>query len=80
VWCQRNYLSFTCGFTSLCRFLPLALNARLFVVLSTARFSENSILLNLAIEALQCGLKCFILADFDFRHPESPPSRPLFEV
>lgn len=41
---------------------------------------EDAVLLNFAIKALQRGLKRLILADFDFRQPESPLSWPVFEA
>ncbi len=47
-------------------FFSFALDARFLVVCSAASFGENAVLLNFAVEALECGLKRFMLADFDF--------------
>ena len=48
-------------------------DTRFLIVFSTPCFSEDAILLNLAIEPLESGLKRFVFADFDFRHSVSPP-------
>lgn len=42
-------------------------------MLSAASLSQNAILLNLAVEALQSRFKRFVFADFDFRHQGIPP-------
>src|SRR5438093_1622224 len=44
---------------------------------SASSFSKNTVLLNLAIEAFKCGLKRFMVANPDFRHPGSPPHGPF---
>ncbi|SRR2546427_13204934 len=43
-----------------------ALDARLFVVCSTASFSQNAVLLNFSTEPFESALKRFVFADFDF--------------
>ena len=54
-------------------FFFLAFDARFFVMLSTASFSQNAVLLNLAVETLESDFKRLIFADFDLRHQGSPP-------
>jgi len=71
------YLTLTRSFTASCGFFSFSLNARLFVVLSTAGFRKDAILLNFAVKAFQRSLERLILADLDFRH-QYPPSRGLF--
>ena len=46
--------------------LPLAFGTGRFVVSTTARLSENAILLNLAVEPLQGGLERLVLTNSDF--------------
>jgi len=41
-------------------------DTRFLVVFSTACFSKNAILLNLAIKPLESGFKRFVFANFDF--------------
>ena len=67
-------LSLTAVFApSGCFFFFLAFDARFFVMLSTARFSQDAILLNLAVETFERSFKRLVFADFDFRHQGSPP-------
>jgi hypothetical protein len=66
-------LTLTKSLASLCRLFSLALHTRFLVVLAAASFSEDAILLNLAIETLQSCFECFVFADFDFRHQGIPP-------
>jgi hypothetical protein len=67
-------LSLTAVFApSCCCFFFLSFDARLLVMLSTARFSQDAILLNLAVETFECRFKRLVFADFDFRHQGSPP-------
>ena len=49
-------------------------------MLSTTSLCKNALLLNLAIEPLQSSLERLMLANFYFRHQESLPSWPVFEV
>ena len=62
------------------RCVVLALNARFFVMLSATSLSQDAILLDLAVEALQSRFKRFVFADLDFRHQGIPPLRPVFEA
>jgi len=46
--------------------LPLAFGTGRFIVPTTARLSENAILLNLAVEPLQGGLERLMFTNLDF--------------
>jgi len=59
-------IAFASDSSSSCGFFSFALDARFLVVCSTASFSENAVLLNFTVEALECSLKRFVIADFDF--------------
>lgn len=72
-----NDLTSALGFTASRGLFPLTLHTRLFVVLSTTSLRQDAVLLNLAIKAFQCSFKRLILADSDYRHQESPLSRPV---
>jgi len=61
-----DLLSFAYGFASSSSFFSFSFYARLFVMLSATSFSQNSILLNLAIETFKRYFKRVIFADFDF--------------
>lgn len=51
-------LCFMSGFAAFCGCLFfLAFDARLFIMLSAASFSQNAILLNLAVEPFERGFK-----------------------
>ena len=56
-----------------CCFFFLAFDARLLVMLSAASFSQNAILLNLAVEPLESCFERIVFADLHFRHQGSPP-------
>src|SRR5579883_491953 len=62
------------GFSLLRCFLLLAFDAWLLIVFAATRFSQDAILLNLAIKAFQGSLERLVLANFNFRHitPSSP--------
>jgi hypothetical protein len=60
------YLSFAGGLAPPGGFFSLAFDARLFVMLSAASFSQNAVLLNLAVETLQRRFKRVVFADFHF--------------
>jgi len=62
------------------RLFSFTLHARFLVMFPATCFCEDAVLLNFAIKAFQRGLKRLILADFDFRQPESPLSWPVFEA
>lgn len=49
-----------------CGLFSFAFYAWLFVVFSTASLGQNAILLNLAVETFQSGLKRLTIIDFDF--------------
>ena len=68
---STNCLAQSCGGFS------FPFDTRFLVVFSTSRFSQNAILLNLAIKTLESGLKRFTFTDFDFRHQVSPPHGPF---
>ena len=53
-------------------FLLLLLDARLFVVLAAAGFSEDAILLNALVEALERAFERLVFADDDFCQGISP--------
>ena len=59
-------LTFSHGFAPFSRFFSFSFYARLFVMLSATSFSQNTILLNLAVETFQCCFKRVIFTDFDF--------------
>lgn len=60
---------------ALCGGFRLALLvARLFVMLVLARFLENSSLLQLLLEPLQCAVKRFIRSDLDLSQPYPSPA------
>jgi hypothetical protein len=61
-----DLLSFTGGFAPFSCFFSLAFDARLLVMLSAASFSQNAVLLNLAVETLQSSFKRVVFADFNF--------------
>jgi len=61
-----NLLTFAHGFAPFSRFFSFSFNARLFEMFSATSFSQYAVLLNLAVETLQCCFKRVIFTDFDF--------------
>lgn len=61
-----NLLSFMGGFAAFSCFFSFAFDARLFEMLSASSFSQNAVLLDLAVETLQSCFKRVIFADFNF--------------
>lgn len=61
-----NLLSFMGGFAPFGCFFSFAFDARLFIMLSASSFSQNAVLLDLAVETLQSSFKRVIFADFNF--------------
>lgn len=47
-------------------FFAFALHARLLIMFSAASFSQNTFLLNFAVEPPQGGIKLFVIANSDF--------------
>ncbi len=81
MWDGGNSLcAFTCCLASSSSLFSFTLHARLLVMFPATCFCEDAVLLNFAIKAFQRSLKRLILADFDFRQPESPLSWPIFEA
>ena len=72
--------AFVGAFSSSRSFFSFAFSAWFFVVLPATSFSENAILLDLAIKTLQGSLKRFVIADFDFRHQGFPPLVACFKL
>ncbi len=53
-------------------FLLFSLDARLLVMFAAAGFSEDAVLLDALVEALECAFERFVITDDDFGQEISP--------
>jgi hypothetical protein len=56
------------GLAAAGRFLALAQDARLLIIFTAAGLGEDTVLLHLLIEAAQCALETFVIANCYFTH------------
>ena len=72
---QKSILTLTSSFG-----LLLALNRRLFIVLSLTDLSDNAIPCAGSLKTLQCGIQSFVFANTNFCQNVSLPLPPVTEV